>query len=442
MSALQRTLPPTPRRCRPLKEPILGHEPSPRHAASIDANNFATGCANPHPPPVETLLPIWDIRSNLKCPVVGACLTAEENRKILKKAGCRVKNLDDFHLHIHLMEKLHTENPLSKRADAFLRNKFRKAVESLASLPEAGFMAEWRDRLRRGDVVGVFYVAAIRPDLSDAAMMEIYGEIHMMGHANFSEVTRLKREAAARERSEAVLRERLASERARNGELKKVLTEARAETDAARHEIQRLKALARYREAANDDRENLWVENGLLKERAESLERKLRALRKEALRLEREKRKSQIRLFEARSVNERMADETREMIARLAAVNSGAAGECSPQCPSYDICRKRILMVGGITKMKHLYREVVETAGGEFDYHDGYLRGGAREIEARVKRSDLVLCPVNCNSHNACEMVKRLCKKHEKPFRMLPGSGLSAISSALLCACKEGVSAN
>jgi hypothetical protein len=50
-----------------------------------------------------------------------------------------------------------------------------------------------------------------------------------------------------------------------------------------------------------------------------------------------------------------------------------------------------------------------------------------------------VLCPVNCNSHNACSVTKKLGKKYSRPVHMLAGSGLSAISQALL-ESQKGVS--
>ncbi|THB73775.1 MAG: DUF2325 domain-containing protein, partial [Desulfobacteraceae bacterium] len=84
-----------------------------------------------------------------------------------------------------------------------------------------------------------------------------------------------------------------------------------------------------------------------------------------------------------------------------------------------------------ITKMKAHYKQIVEKAGGEFDYHDGYLRSSATDLEAKVRRSDLVLCPVNCNSHNACLKVKKLCNRHKTPLKILSSSSLSAVSQAV-----------
>jgi hypothetical protein len=97
-------------------------------------------------------------------------------------------------------------------------------------------------------------------------------------------------------------------------------------------------------------------------------------------------------------------------------------------CPLFDLCGKRILIVGGITKIKTFYRRAIEKKGAVFEYHDGWGKHG---LEGLVRRSDMVLCPVNCNSHNACLSVKKLCKKYCKRVQMLPSSSSSAISQAL-----------
>ncbi|MBW1941136.1 MAG: DUF2325 domain-containing protein, partial [Deltaproteobacteria bacterium] len=149
------------------------------------------------------------------------------------------------------------------------------------------------------------------------------------------------------------------------------------------------------------------------------------------IQLEREKRRLQIELFDHQSKNQILAEEINSLIARISFFVEHTNKNCSDKCPQFKLCAKRILIVGGITKLKHLYRDLVETSGGEFDYHDGYMNNGKQNLEARVKRSDLIICPVNCNSHGACHRVKKLCQKHSKSVKMLPSSSLSAITEAL-----------
>jgi len=104
---------------------------------------------------------------------------------------------------------------------------------------------------------------------------------------------------------------------------------------------------------------------------------------------------------------------------------------CDTACPAFDLCRKRVLIVGGMTRMETLYRRLIEDSGGIFEYHDGYVNGGTKQLENCLKRADIVLCPVNCNSHAACSLVKNLGKKHNKRVHMLSSFSLSTVSQAL-----------
>jgi len=75
---------------------------------------------------------------------------------------------------------------------------------------------------------------------------------------------------------------------------------------------------------------------------------------------------------------------------------------------------------------------LVEESGGMFDYHDGHVSGGIKQLEHQVRRADVVLCPIDYNSHAASLAVKKLGKKHRKPVKILSNSSLNSISQTLL----------
>ncbi len=105
-------------------------------------------------------------------------------------------------------------------------------------------------------------------------------------------------------------------------------------------------------------------------------------------------------------------------------------GKCASPC-ACAACPKRILVVGGIERMEPLYRKLVEDCGLEFEYHAGHLRKGGNKLENCLQRADMILCPVNCNSHSACLQVKHLCKKHKKNLQLMRNFSLSAIERTL-----------
>ncbi len=108
-----------------------------------------------------------------------------------------------------------------------------------------------------------------------------------------------------------------------------------------------------------------------------------------------------------------------------------ACQTCNTPCPCAN-CPKKVLIVGGIERMEPLYRQLIEANGHEFEYHAGHLRKGGNKLENLLQRADMILCPVNCNSHAACLQVKSLCKKHKKSLHIMKNFSLSAIERTLV----------
>lgn len=120
-----------------------------------------------------------------------------------------------------------------------------------------------------------------------------------------------------------------------------------------------------------------------------------------------------------------------EKVSKSCSGRDCVSGNCSPSCPSYDLCKKRVLIVGGIERMEKSYRKLVEERGGVFEYHAGHMKSGGKGLENSVQRADLILCPVNCNSHGACLKVKSLGKKFKKPVHMLSNFSLSTVARTM-----------
>ena len=103
---------------------------------------------------------------------------------------------------------------------------------------------------------------------------------------------------------------------------------------------------------------------------------------------------------------------------------------CCQHCDC-KYCVKKILIVGGITKFKQKYKDLIENCGYKCEYLDGYMRGGDKLLERRIMKCDMVFCPVDCNSHNACASVKKFCRKHGKPIKILTSSGVTNMAQAV-----------
>jgi hypothetical protein len=157
-----------------------------------------------------------------------------------------------------------------------------------------------------------------------------------------------------------------------------------------------------------------------------ALQQELAEIRRKETALSLENARLTSELEQQREAALHFQQEARDAISQIANLES-----CNPTCPSFDLCKKRILIVGGIARMESLYRKLIENSNGIFEYHDGHIKNGVKQLESRLKRADMVLCPVNCNSHGACSVVKNLGKKHRKTVHMLSNSSISTVTGVL-----------
>lgn len=388
-------------------------------------------------------LRFWEIEPFFRCPLIGLCLTPGEQKQVLKKAGFPLKNKRPYDIHETLTAAAESETRLSRRVDGLLHRKFGRRAKELHWLPVADFMRCWKAAFESGAYLAEFWTAASRRDLPAESRKEIYGAIHMAMHAHAEQsahgirrLGQLKRKTADQEKRIKDLRQDRRALRKENGVLKGML----GETNEA---LERMLTAARsslfprgrgcgpvISPAGTENQESIMAlekKNRLLAaantEQAAQLRSKDREL---------EKRSQRIALLSKDLENEKKAAALFKKETQLALGAFFEMNSCDAGCPAFDLCRKRVLIVGGISRMEALYRELIEKSGGVFEYHDGHMNGGAKQLESRLRRSDIVLCPVNCNSHAACSMVKNLGKKHKKRVHMLPSFSLSAVSRAIL----------
>lgn len=401
---------------------------------------------------LHQFLPIWAIPDFLKCPVAGAMLTVEKHRSILKKCGYDVKSMKPYEYHQKIMLKLGDENNVSQKVNNFIRNQSAGKMTRIAGMTEQEIRNLWSEHLVTGDVGPLFYAIVAHKKTSPELLADIAGELHMQAHANMTEIFTIRRQME-------LMTERLDREKQKLAEKSRALKEMSKarKTDAAaiRHlEARNRELTARVQTLQPDPaaRARNNAEKIRFGETIQALTAERDQESKAHQALMRRHKALQIEMFSTRSELELVKKEFQSLVSGWRPCSTPLCGNpaedaaqatCSTEtctkapcprdnCNRYRLCAKRIFLVGGITKMRAFYKEVVENAGGEFHYHDGCMKNASDNIEAKVKRCDLVLCPVNCNSHNACRKVKQLCSRHNKPLKILSSSSLSAVSQALL----------
>ena len=90
-----------------------------------------------------------------------------------------------------------------------------------------------------------------------------------------------------------------------------------------------------------------------------------------------------------------------------------------------------MLYVGGRCNLVRHYRELVERQGCRFHHHDGGREHSIPELYGKLASADVVLCPMDCVSHEACQSVKKACRHCLKRFVPLRSSGLSSLARSL-----------
>ncbi|MFP4573406.1 MAG: DUF2325 domain-containing protein [Desulfobacterales bacterium] len=373
-------------------------------------------------------LKIWEIDMCFRCPIVGGCLTTAEQKSLLKKAGFCIKDKSLYDIHEILVTCCESDNKLSRKLDNLLSRKFNKNAGRLLELDHASFMTYWNKCLSDGDFYEALWAASCRPDLKEASRRKIFGDVHMAMHRSPEQWKKAGKKIAALEKSEIY---------ARNSrkELIKEINTLKKQTkvlEAENHELKvRLTSAAKMNEDMSQRLALAEKENNIpdlegqiaqLQKQADELSSTISRQNRLIDKLTKENLSTAQKCEQLTGANKELQNYAGSLINYIR-----QAEVCDESCPAFDLCKRRVLIVGGKTRMEALYRRLVESCGGFLEYHDGNVKGGSRQLENSLKRADIILCPVNCNSHNACSLVKNLAKRHRKPVHMMANFSLNAI---------------
>jgi hypothetical protein len=377
-------------------------------------------------------LKIWEIDKFFKCPIVGACLTYAEQKHLLKKVGICIKNKSPYDIHEILVASCDTENRLSQKFENKLNQKFGKMSSILFEMDQEAFMKYWHGCFDAGDYHEALWTTASRPDLSIENRRTIFGMVHMGMHWNNEQRGMCAAKVVGIEKKMAAM-----------GDSLEKMANARKILEKQNRQLQKDNKLLEVRLKTMVEEKNLFAS------RLEKLESKSRVVELEQMAARLQTQRDELsgtveeqnrQINKLYNENQRLSEAFDQLVAANTQLqnsllesirNMHKLNTCNKNCAAFDLCKKRVLIVGGIARMETLYRQLIESSGGVFEYHEGHMKGGSKELESSLKRSDIVLCPVNCNSHAACTMVKNLGKKHNKPVHMLPNFSLNIVSQVI-----------
>jgi siroheme synthase (precorrin-2 oxidase/ferrochelatase) len=366
----------------------------------------------------------WQIDDWLNCPVVGTCLSLAEQKKILKKSGYKIAHMSDYQIHHMLVHSGQTGNVLAQRIQRRLEAKYRREIDELGNCDEETFLRCWETGLRNGEIDALLWIGSTNPNMSPEALNRMFGDYHMHMHGQGAVIRRQLRQ--------------LDTSKAKNQKLTSVMKEVRAEKQQIAQRLhtaerdrenlkQEMERQERVIEALQDrpQQEDLERANIALQDKVQLLESRLQAQSAALAQL----RVENIELAAAAAEQERINQLLQAEFDWL--TQAYVSEPDSTPCAQCENCPCRVLFVGGLDRLRPHYQQLVENCGGEFKYHDGRGGSGERSLRPVIGWADVILCPVDINSHNACLTVKKLCRKMQKPYRMLDSSSLSNVSRVL-----------
>lgn len=368
---------------------------------------------------------IWDLAETLHCSIVGTCLTKAEARALLGKLGVPdARTMSEHRLHGQVVHLAGRRDAGAKLLQKMLDRRHEREIrrfDKARTVDEVRLL--WREYLERGEIPGAYWAAITHPATDWGLVQDIFGEVHMLSHlvgqSNRADIRRLRQlEEDLAERDE-----RIAAQEARILALMEQRDEIGAENRslAARAAIPAAATAPdmHAREAVRS------LELRLTRERAhaEALEEKLAVLIQASARLGADLESE---------VGRRRAAES-----ELAAIESllgseGADVDAGTRQDAGRLAKATFLYVGGRPRQVAHLRRFVERRGGRLLSHDGGIEDSMGLLAGLVSRSDLVLFPVECVSHEATGLLKRHCEAGGTPYRPVRSASLASFVQAVM----------
>ena len=371
---------------------------------------------------------IWELHNSLHCSVIGTCLTTGELRALLGKFHGELPEKPTEHLlHMIAVSAAGQHNLLAKQLQKALDRRHAQALRLFADAKSVDALRRrWHDARQAGDIPGGYWAVLTHPRTDDHLLREAFGDVHMLSHlvgaANRADIRKLH----ALEEEKAALEGKLARQQTqlRDGI---VAREAKiAELSAAIATM--IEHQSRPAAAASSPAE-LAVLQGVVADLRKLLDREV------ARRQRAEARNEELTLAAQKAERARAAAD-REHGALRAELEALEAHVAAPETrdaaeTGIDLGGAALLYVGGRPHQVAQLRQMIEAGGGRLIHHDGGIEERPDLLPGLVSRADAAFFPVDCISHSAALLLKRLCQQADKPYVPLRSAGIASMLRAL-----------
>lgn len=379
--------------------------------------------AAPASPPVRRRTRIWELDSSFHCSIIGTCLATAELRQILEKmdiTGARSMSEHDLH-----RQGVSVAGWRDGRAKLLNKSIDRRHARTIAQFDraksEAAVIELWEAAVARGEIPGAYWAVLTHTETSTALLKRAFGEVHMLSHlvgaANRADIRRL----SDIENENAALREKV--ERQQN-QIRDTIIARDARINSLTAELARVIAAGVDGNTAAPDSDGLAA-------LVAALEQRLAAAQAHGERLAVRLAQAEDRWRAEAQVRAANATENATLRDEIAALEASLAPAVSPASAPPDLNGAALLYVGGRTGHVAGLRSIAERFSASLLHHDGGLETSTTQLAGLIARAEMVFFPVDCVSHDAMHLVKRLCRQAGRPYLPLRSASLTTFLAAL-----------
>ncbi len=374
---------------------------------------------------------IWEFKSQTICSILGLAFDDRELSAVCKRLKLDCGSNTAYEVHGGLVQAAASQNKISRQLDKILKSRFERYEKDVRRLQQdeiyryiengvAGNGTNIRD-IPLSAIIW-FAVRNQREDI-DEIEATVFSLTHLYEHraSRFYDTFRRALPDGVPENALKELNDHLkANEKLRTqcNRLERKREQMKSEIESVKGDRSRITTALdeekRLNRELTRDLEELGFGDAL--DRTETLKGEIDFLTEEVKTLTRELLK--------RDLEDSVASCELTGVACTDCVRESDIEDC---VKSVDLNGTRVTYIGGVESLMPHYKEAIESFGGTFCYHCGHCIQGKKEIEMLVDKTDMVFCPVDINSHNACRYVKKACKLRGKPCRFLRSSSLSML---------------
>jgi hypothetical protein len=383
--------------------------------------------ATPAEPAAKRRLRIYELNPNLHCSIVGTCLSTGDLRQLLGKLNiAAIPALSEHDLHKHGVTLASQKDAAGKLLHKALDRRHKTALNQFAKAKsEADVASLWGEAVQRGEIPGAYWAVLTHPLTGPALVKRAFGEVHMLSHlvgaAGRADIRRLRQI----EGENAALREKVQRQQDQ-------IRDSILSRDAKIRDLNALLAGAVARGADVGPERADETLAGLVA----SLERRLSSETAHRQRIEERLRAAEERLAWERSDRATLERREEMLRAELEAAEAILTGQAT-DTPAHEceapgpLQGRTVLYVGG--KPGHVVglRQIAGRFAAKLLHHDGGIEDRSPQLAGLISQASIVFFPVDCVSHDAMQLVKRLSRQAAKPYVPLRSAGLTSFLAAL-----------